>query len=766
MAVKTDGTVYINTEIDSNGFNSGVKSMQSGIGNLSKSLKKLGIVIGSVFAIRELVQFGKEAVNLGSDLQEVQNVVDVTFTKMSDKVDDFARNAAKSAGLSETMAKRYVGTFGAMAKSFGFIEEDALKMSTSLTQLSGDVASFYNLTQDEAYTKLKSVFTGETESLKDLGVVMTQTALDQFALQKGLGKTTKQMSEQEKVALRYSFVMDQLSAASGDFLRTSDGWANQTRILRLNIESLKANVGQGLITLFTPIIKVLNIVLERLVLLAQSFKNFVGGLFGIEPKTQKEAGDTLSELGDNFVETSDGIGQYVDAAEDAEKATKRMLSPFDELNLLTSDVSNNFSGTAFEGIGAIIEGAEIDIDYQSFDEMEERVSGFVSKIEGFFKPLGDVIKRVFGRVEWKEVTKNLRDFWDAISPYADEFGQGLLDFLEDLGNVSADVINFIFGEDGAITGLTDWLNANDPEKARKWGYALGVFTAGLLGLKALGVLKGLSSVLKPTALSLTKFAGALALFIPLETFFQTSDKEGALDYLQSLEKASNLDFENMEINDWINSLKELFMVSYGLSGKHNASNTLAFSIPLPQKEDFETLEEYQKALEDWKKEFLGAKYGTEQDYSSLKAVHDRTFNKETIEKFNEKFTEYRRNIKETSRDASGSLDGVIERLATITGMMSVLSFGIKIPNLGIPVPALATGAVIPPNAPFMAMLGDQRHGTNIEAPLDTIKQAVAEVMASMQNNVKFEIIGDPHGMFKVMQDEASIYTKQTGRTPF
>ena len=122
------------------------------------------------------------------------------------------------------MTKKYTGTFGAMAKAFGFSEKQALDMGATLTGLAGDVASFYNLSQDEAYTKIKSVFTGETESLKDLGVVMTQTALDSYALANGFGKTTDQMSEAEKVALRYSFVQKQLSAATGDFSRTSQSW--------------------------------------------------------------------------------------------------------------------------------------------------------------------------------------------------------------------------------------------------------------------------------------------------------------------------------------------------------------------------------------------------------------------------------------------------------------------------------------------------------------------------------------------------------------
>lgn len=160
------------------------------------------------------------------------------------------------------------------------LQKEAANMSTILTGLAGDVASFYNISQDEAYTKIKSVFTGETESLKDLGVVMTQTALDQYALANGYGKTTAKMNEQEKVALRYAFVQQQLSNATGDFARTSDSWANQTRLLALQFDSLKASLGQGLINVFTPVIKAVNVLLGKLATLASAFKAFTDLITG------------------------------------------------------------------------------------------------------------------------------------------------------------------------------------------------------------------------------------------------------------------------------------------------------------------------------------------------------------------------------------------------------------------------------------------------------------------------------------------------------
>lgn len=277
------------------GTGGGGNSLISGlIGGLTSAVAQEAIQILKDVG-QAVFEFGKEAIDLGSDLQEVQNVVDETFTSMSGKVNEFAQNADKSAGLSETMAKKYVGTFGAMADSFGFSEKKAYEMSTTLTQLTGDVASFYNLDHDGAYTKLKAVFTGETESLKELGVVMTQTALDDYAMRNGFEKTTAQMTEQEKVALRYEFVLDQLNNAAGDFARTQDSWANQTRILNLQWESFQATIGEGLINAFTPTIQFIN---NDVMPLLQTWADKFAAAF--EPKPADDLRESMDKLKDSF----------------------------------------------------------------------------------------------------------------------------------------------------------------------------------------------------------------------------------------------------------------------------------------------------------------------------------------------------------------------------------------------------------------------------------------------------------------------------------
>ena len=418
-----DGSVIIDTRMDTTGVQNGVSAIKQSFNGLGSAVKKIGLLIGGAFAVGKLVQFGKECVELGSDLTEVQNVVDVTFTTMSDKVNEFAKNAMTSAGLSETMAKRYVGTFGAMSKSFGFSEAQAYDMSTALTQLTGDVASFYNISQDLAYIKLKSVFTGETETLKDLGVVMTQSALDQYALANGYGKTTSAMTEQEKVALRFAFVQEQLSAASGDFIRTSDSWANQVRVMQLQLQSLKATVGQGLINIFTPVLKVINILLVKLATLANAFKSFTELITGKKSSGQTSGSgaglagtDAIADTADQYGQAADNAKKLADATNDnakatkkANKVTKNYLSSLDEVHKVTSTGSNSSSTPSSSGGsgGAGNSGLPSSVGNVDYGNLAEGETA-LDKISDSAKKLADLLKKLWKPFQdaWKKEGKN------------------------------------------------------------------------------------------------------------------------------------------------------------------------------------------------------------------------------------------------------------------------------------------------------------------------------------------------------------------------
>lgn len=419
-----DGSVIIDTRMDTSGVQNGVSAIKKSFNGLGSAVKKIGLLIGGAFAVGKLVQFGKECTKLGSDLNEVQNVVNVVFPNMTEKVNEFSKKAVKTAGLSETMAKKYVGLFGSMARQFNFTESQAYDMSTQLTQLAGDVASFYNISQDLAYIKLKSVFSGETETLKDIGVVMTQNALDEYALANGYGKTTSAMTEQEKVALRLAFVQKQLSAASGDFIRTSDSWANQVRVMQLQLQSLKATVGQGLINLFTPVLRVINILLGKLATLTNAFKSFTELITGKKSSGQTGASgaglagtdaiaDTADQYGnaaDNAEKLADATNDTADATKKATKAAKGYLSPLDEINNYSTDKSTDSSskvpGTT-GGLADQMKDAVQNVDYGKVAEGET----VLDKISKSAEKLAKLLKKLWKPFQdaWKKEGKNTID---------------------------------------------------------------------------------------------------------------------------------------------------------------------------------------------------------------------------------------------------------------------------------------------------------------------------------------------------------------------
>lgn len=426
---------------------------------IASAFKKIAGVVVAALSITALVAFGKSCIQLGSDLAEVQNVVDVTFGSMSKQVNAFAKNAITQFGLSELTAKKYIGTYGAMAKAFGITGEAGYQMSAAITGLTGDVASFYNLSTDEAYTKLKSIFTGETESLKDLGVVMTQTALDQYALNNGLGKTTAKMTEQEKVMLRYRFVMSSLSDASGDFARTSKSWANQTRVLALQFESLKATIGQGLINVFTPVIQVINTVLAKLQTLAGYFKAFTTALFG-------DAGgssDALSDAAGASGTVADNLGNAAKSA----KEMNKQLSAFDELNNLSSDKgsgSGSGSGGGAPDFGDL-SGGELFSNVTISPAVDRAIQDLADKLSNLFK-VGDY--EGIGNYISTGLTNALnRINWTGIYATASGFGKGLAEFLNGLitpdlfgavGKTIAGALNTVIYAALSFGMAFDWTN--------------------------------------------------------------------------------------------------------------------------------------------------------------------------------------------------------------------------------------------------------------------------------------------------------------------
>jgi hypothetical protein len=249
-----DGQVVFEIEGDTRGIKSSLKETTSLVDKESSkwesALKKISIAAIAAKAGQALLKLGKDAIQAASDLEEVQNVVDVTFGSSSKQVDAWAKNAIKQFGLTETQAKKFASTIGAMMKSLGVSGTAVTEMSENLAGLAADMASFYNLDFDTAFQKIRSGISGETEPLKQLGINLSAANLEAFALSKGLEKTYKNMSSSEQAMLRYEYLMQATADAQGDFARTTDGLANGSRLLASELEKLKTKVGQPLASAF------------------------------------------------------------------------------------------------------------------------------------------------------------------------------------------------------------------------------------------------------------------------------------------------------------------------------------------------------------------------------------------------------------------------------------------------------------------------------------------------------------------------------------
>lgn len=236
-------------------------SIKKTIQDVSSNLNKIGKNMTTYVTV-PLIAAGAASINMASDMEESTNKVEVCFGDAAKSIIDFSETTLTTYGIAKSTALNMAATFGDMATSMGYSQQEAADMAKTLVGLAGDVASFKNISLDEAQTALSGIFTGETETLKKLGVVMTETNVKAYALSKGITKKYSEMSQGEKVALRYEYVMRSLSNSQGDFSRTSDNTANQLRILSESLKELAAIAGEELIPIVLPVIQKINEILQ------------------------------------------------------------------------------------------------------------------------------------------------------------------------------------------------------------------------------------------------------------------------------------------------------------------------------------------------------------------------------------------------------------------------------------------------------------------------------------------------------------------------
>ena len=376
------GDIFVRANLDDKQYRKGLKNLDSFSGSIAKSIGRKLTLAG---AIAGLTAFTKKATQAGASLNAMGTIIDASLPHMTKQVDDFAKSAGAMFGLSETQAKGFVGKYASMASAMGYTEKQAYAMSTALTGLAGDVASYYHISSDDAYAKLGAIFTGETESLKQLGVVMTQNALDQFALQQGLGKTTAQMTELEKTTLRYQFVMDRLKLASGDFAKYANTWSGSIATIKLNWSNFMATMGQGIINILLPLLRIIAQISNALTALGGRFLKWTKRVMGIKEATGQQTQQNLENVGAGLSDIGSGIGGVGDNAKGAKKqvqALKRELMGFDRITKLSGEQGTSTGGTGTSGGGGLGGAGGIDFSQAEADTLsfKDKMNSYLSSI--------------------------------------------------------------------------------------------------------------------------------------------------------------------------------------------------------------------------------------------------------------------------------------------------------------------------------------------------------------------------------------------------
>ena len=769
------------------------KTVTKTTGGIKKALSSLTKGFTATAIVYGLIKVGKQAVQTASDLQEVQNVVEVSFGSMSAEVDKFAENALKQFGLSKLSAKQFASTFMAMSNGMGIAAEAGKNMSLNLTALAGDLASFRNVEQDVAFTALKSVFTGETETLKQFGIVMTEANLEAYALSQGITKSYSAMSQAEKVALRYSFVLNATKGAQGDFARTSNNWANQVRILKEQFKELAGIIGNGLLKVLQPLIILLNKVLGLAISVANSLSQAFGGKKIKESSTSvSNMASGMSDIASGAEDTSSGL----DSADKSAKKLKRTLAGFDQLNVLSTSDSGSSTSSGAGGGGGDITG----LANASYISTEEEVESGVSKADEYFKQVSEIYHKWFDNLpklkinfdkeqaleDIKGIGLDVLNTISGLGSFVITIGINLANDL-DIGKLTNDFISLVKSVTGLASSLTDVL-----VPAFEKLYDIGLKpVVEWIGEKLHDAFKTLSGIIDDFA----KFVEENA-----EGFKAWGEILGVVA------KAIWSIIEPMADAAW-NTFKGLILAIYEvfkllLKILLEVGKALVKVVKDP-KQAWDDFKSYVGSFFDNMKNKAGsAVSGIKEAFKGIPEWFRTTFTKawtnvkNVFSKGGKVFTGIKDGILSGLKSVINALIRGINRVVAIpfNGLNAALNklknikilgrkpFSKLIGNISVPqIPMLAKGGVI--TSPTIAMMGEYagaKTNPEIVTPQSILKETISSsnddlinallsatariIKAINDSNVTLE--GDAKGMFKVIKKEADNYTYRTGKPAF
>ena len=403
-----------------------------------KSAFSLASAIGKVYAtywsLFRVFRLLRDAINISSAVTEADNVVRQAFGKYEKLVDDLCKVSIKKFGMSELSVKQFAGRFQSLGTALDIPQGKMAKMAITLTELTGDLASYYDVSQEDVAKSLQSVFTGTTAPMRRYGVDLTQATLNEWLMKKGIDAKVKSMNQAQKAVVRYEYTLERTKAAQGDFLRTSDSWHNTLTVVKESFKDLGKTVGDIAINAFKPFLRVLGIVAEKVNSFVEMVLNALGSIFGWKFEVSKKGAsglaDSLNGAYDSMDDLSDAAGSAGkntgDVAKNAKKAKKEIQQAtraFDELKVISKQSKDNTSGSGNGGSGGG-SGGSGGGGTGTWVETPSAFKKFKSSIkdlEGLGESIRDSLVKAVGGIEW-----------DKIYAKASGFGTGLAEFLNGL----------------------------------------------------------------------------------------------------------------------------------------------------------------------------------------------------------------------------------------------------------------------------------------------------------------------------------------------
>lgn len=400
------------------------KNTKSAFSGLTKGLA--GLSVGYIG--KQLLSVGQDAVQMAMEVEESENLFTVSLGNMAGKARKWSEEVSNSLGLNAYSLREQVGTLYNMTTSMGLAADTAYDLSTTMTGLAYDMASFYNLETEEAFTKLRSGLTGEAEPLKAIGILVDENTIKQAAYRHGVAETGEELTQQQKVIARYLAILDQTSNAQGDMARTMDSPANQVRRMKEEFNQAAIALGQSLL----PVVKT---VLPYVTALAQVAADALGSVSSLTGATSE-----MTSISSNFdvSNVSSSLEGITEDAEAAESALKGATVGLDELNVLGSNSDVDAGDTTISG------SYSYDLSSSGYDllgDLEEASDDAYGKVKGWLegiKPLAEDIGSALLIIGGAKVVSGVKNL-----------ATGLKDTYSSFKNASTGTQNFVKGVTGA-----------------------------------------------------------------------------------------------------------------------------------------------------------------------------------------------------------------------------------------------------------------------------------------------------------------------------